>query len=153
MNKYKRVKRAIEEKTRNTNNFLTLSTNVDSRFKSDINYVLVNVHTNNVYNGYKNLQSIVDSFDLDIEKYTNKYIVSKIKFKNGKGVADYSVRFRTKKESEEYYNEVIRRGQITKKIITEQILNKKHPIGMKYYKECRLAKDDEVTIMELIKEL
>lgn len=65
MTKFEKVKLALENKTRNTNNFITLTKNVDTRHKGK--YVIQNVVTRNINNvSYKTLDEVINEFELII---------------------------------------------------------------------------------------
>ena len=65
MTKFEKVKLALENKTRNTNNFITLTKNIDARHKGK--YVIQNVVTRNIDNvSYKTLDEVINEFELKI---------------------------------------------------------------------------------------
>ena len=65
MNKFEKVKRALEEKTRYTSNFITVTKNIDSRHTGK--YAIQNIVTNSIGNiSYKTLDDIIKEFDLQI---------------------------------------------------------------------------------------
>lgn len=65
MTKFERVKLELENKTRNTDNFITLTKNVDARHKGK--YVIQNVFTRNTSNvSYKTLDEVINEFELKI---------------------------------------------------------------------------------------
>lgn len=65
MSKFEKVKRALEEKTQNTNDFITVIKNVDARHSGK--YVIKNVVTNNVKGiSYNTLDEIIQEFELNI---------------------------------------------------------------------------------------
>ena len=65
MNKFEKVKRALEEKTRYTSNSITVTKNVDGRHTGK--YAIQNTVTNNISNiSYKTLDAIIKEFDLKI---------------------------------------------------------------------------------------
>lgn len=65
MTKFEKVKRALEEKTKYTSNFITVIKNVDGRHSGK--YTIQNIETNNISNiSYKTLNAIIEEFDLKI---------------------------------------------------------------------------------------
>lgn len=65
MSKFDLVKTALENKTRETGNFITVTRNVDARHTGK--YAIKNVVTNNVSSiSYKTLDEIIKEFDLNI---------------------------------------------------------------------------------------
>ena len=65
MSKFDKVKKALEEKTRYTNNFITLTTNVDCRHRGK--YAIKNVITNNVLDiSFKTLNDVIKEYELNI---------------------------------------------------------------------------------------
>lgn len=65
MTKFEKVKRALEEKTRYTSNFITVTKKVDGRHSGK--YAIQNTETNNISNiSYKTLDEIIKEFDLKI---------------------------------------------------------------------------------------
>ena len=67
MSKFEKVKQALERETRDSNNYLTLSKNVDARHSGV--YVTRNVITQSVGPlSFKTLNEVVAYYNLDIEK-------------------------------------------------------------------------------------
>ena len=65
MSKFDKVKKALDEKTRYTNNFITLTTNVDCRHRGK--YAIKNVITNNVLDiSFKTLNDVIKEYELNI---------------------------------------------------------------------------------------
>lgn len=65
MSKFEKVKTALEEKTKDTNNYITLIKNVDGRHTG--NYATMNVVTRNVNAiSYKTLDDVIKEFELNI---------------------------------------------------------------------------------------
>lgn len=65
MTKFEKVKRALEEKTRESGNFITLTTNVDARHNGK--YTTRNVITNNTsWKSYKTLNEVIEEYELEI---------------------------------------------------------------------------------------
>ena len=65
MKKFDKVKKALEDKTRNTNNFVTLSINNNASHK--YKYITRNVVTNNISKkSYKTLNDIIKEYELNI---------------------------------------------------------------------------------------
>lgn len=65
MSKFEKVKKALEEKTKKSSDFLTVTRNVDARHTGK--YALKNVLTNNVKGiSYKTLDEIIKEFNLII---------------------------------------------------------------------------------------
>lgn len=65
MMKFEKVKKALEEKTYNTNDWLTITKNGDSRHK--YKYCIKNVVTKSLKaESYKTLKDIVKEFELEI---------------------------------------------------------------------------------------
>lgn len=65
MSKFEKVKNALEDKTRSTNDFITVTRNVDARHTGK--YAIKNVVTNNVKGiSYNTLDEIIREFELNI---------------------------------------------------------------------------------------
>ena len=65
MSKFEKVKNALEEKTKNTNDFITVTKNLDARHSGK--YAIKNVVTNSVKGiSYNTLDEIIQEFDLNI---------------------------------------------------------------------------------------
>ena len=65
MKKFEKVKRALEEKTRYTGNFITVTKNIDARHRGK--YAILNIVTNRISsNSYRTLNEIIKKFDLKI---------------------------------------------------------------------------------------
>ena len=65
MTKYEKVCKALMNKTKDTVNFITLTTNVDARHTGK--YAIKNVVTNNVSGtSYKTLDEVIKEYDLKI---------------------------------------------------------------------------------------
>lgn len=65
MSKFEKVKTALEEKTKDTNNYITLTKNVDARHTGK--YTTMNVVTRNVNAiSYKTLDDVIKEFELNI---------------------------------------------------------------------------------------
>ena len=65
MKKFDKVKKALEEKTRYSDNFITLTTNFDCRHRGK--YAIKNVITNNVLNiSFKTLNDVIKEYNLNI---------------------------------------------------------------------------------------
>lgn len=65
MNKFEKVKKALEEATKESNNFITITKNVDARHSGK--YAIKNVVTNNVSNiSYKTLDQVIKEYQLNI---------------------------------------------------------------------------------------
>ena len=65
MTKYDKVCQALMNKTKDTVNFITLTTNVDARHTGK--YAIKNVITNNVGDiSYKTLDEVIKEYDLKI---------------------------------------------------------------------------------------
>ncbi|WP_297994159.1 hypothetical protein [uncultured Clostridium sp.] len=65
MKKFEKVKNALEELTRDSNNWLTITENIDGRHTGK--YALQNVVTGNVFPiSYKTLNEIIKEFNLVI---------------------------------------------------------------------------------------
>ena len=65
MTKYEKVCKALMDKTKDTVNFITLTTNVDARHTGK--YAIKNVATNNVGStSYKTLDEVIKEYDLTI---------------------------------------------------------------------------------------
>lgn len=66
MTKFEKVNKALDEKTRNSGDFITLTTNLDARHKG-CKYAIQNVVTNNVsWKCYKTLNEVIKEFNLSI---------------------------------------------------------------------------------------
>ena len=65
MTKFEKVKTALMEKTRNTDNWVRVTKNVDARHKGK--YALQNIVTNNISAySYKTLKEIIKEYNLNI---------------------------------------------------------------------------------------
>ena len=65
MSKFEKVKNALEDKTKNTNDFITVTKNLDARHSGK--YAIKNVVTNSVKGiSYNTLDEIIQEFDLNI---------------------------------------------------------------------------------------
>ena len=65
MNKFEKVKKALEDKTYDTNDYRTLTKNTDARHNGK--YATRNVVTNNVNDtSYKTLKEVIEEFKLTI---------------------------------------------------------------------------------------
>ena len=65
MTKFEKVKKALENKTRGTSNYITLTKNVDARHNGK--YATRNIRTNNISGiSYNTLKEVIEEFDLDI---------------------------------------------------------------------------------------
>lgn len=65
MTKFEKVKRALEDKTEKTSNFITLTTNVDLRHTGK--YAVKNVITNSVGSiSFKTLKEVIEEYNLTI---------------------------------------------------------------------------------------
>ena len=65
MTKFEKVKTALMEKTRNTDNWVRVTKNVDARHKGK--YTLQNIVTNNISAySYKTLEEIIKEYNLNI---------------------------------------------------------------------------------------
>lgn len=65
MTKFEKIKKALEEKTRDSGNFITLTTNVDARHNGK--YTTWNVITNNTnWKSYKTLNEVIEEYGLEI---------------------------------------------------------------------------------------
>lgn len=65
MNKFEKVRIALQEKTRETDNFITLTKNVDARHEGK--YAIKNIATNSVGAiSYKTLDEVIKEFELTI---------------------------------------------------------------------------------------
>lgn len=68
MTKFEKVKKALQEKTRDSANFITITTDLDCRHKGK-KYAIRNVVTMNIQSeAYKTLDEIIEAYDLDIKK-------------------------------------------------------------------------------------
>ena len=66
MSKFEKVNSELIEKTRNSENWVKLTRNVDGRHKGK--YALENIITHNISrNSYKTLDEVIKEFDLDIK--------------------------------------------------------------------------------------
>lgn len=66
MIKFIRVKEALQDKTRGTSNYITITRNIDVRHRGK-KYAIKNVMTNNTYSEcYKTLDEIIKQYDLNI---------------------------------------------------------------------------------------
>lgn len=66
MTKFEKVKKALQEKTRDSANFITITTNLDCRHKGK-KYAIRNVVTSKIQaEAYKTLDEIIEAYDLDI---------------------------------------------------------------------------------------
>ena len=73
MTKFEKVKKALEEKTRNTGNWITLTTELDARHKG-CKYTTVNVITRGKdWQGYKTLDEVIKQFELEIQEENYEY--------------------------------------------------------------------------------
>lgn len=67
MKKFEKVKEALEEKTYNTYNFITLKRGVrDTRDNKSIKFHTVNVITNNTQTPFMTLNDVIKSYELNI---------------------------------------------------------------------------------------
>lgn len=65
MSKFEKVQKALEVKTENTENYVTITKNVDARHSGK--YALKNIITNSVGSiSYKTLNDIIKEFELSI---------------------------------------------------------------------------------------
>jgi hypothetical protein len=65
MKKFEKVKKALQDKTRNTADYITITKNIDCRHKGK--YAIKNVVTNNIYfESYKTLNEIIKAYELNI---------------------------------------------------------------------------------------
>ena len=65
MNKFEKVKKALEEATKGSNNFITITKNVDARHSGK--YAIKNVVTNNISSiSYKTLDEVIKEYQLNI---------------------------------------------------------------------------------------
>lgn len=65
MTKFEKVKKALEDKTRNTSDFITLTTETDARHTGK--YTTRNVITHNTESGsYKTLKQVIEEYKLNI---------------------------------------------------------------------------------------
>lgn len=63
MNKFEKVKKALEEKTKNTDNFITITKNVDARHNGK--YTIQNVVTRSTLPiSFKTLDAVIKEYDL-----------------------------------------------------------------------------------------
>jgi hypothetical protein len=68
MTKFEKVKKALENKTCNTDNYKTLTKELDCRHKGK-KYAIRNVVTSKIQaEAYKTLDEIIEAYDLDIKK-------------------------------------------------------------------------------------
>jgi len=66
MTKFEKVKKALQEKTRDSANFITITTDLDCRHKGK-KYAIRNVVTMNIQSeAYKTLDEIIKKYDLNI---------------------------------------------------------------------------------------
>lgn len=66
MKKYEKVKKALQEKTRGSENFITITTNLDCRHRGK-KYAIKNVVTTNIKpEAYKTLNEIIKVYNLHI---------------------------------------------------------------------------------------
>ena len=66
MTKFTKVKEALQNKTRGTSNYITITKNIDFRHRGK-KYAIKNVMTNNTYSEcYKTLDGIIKQYDLNI---------------------------------------------------------------------------------------
>jgi hypothetical protein len=66
MKKFEKVKKALQDKTRNTADYITITKNIDCRHKGK-KYAIKNVVTNNVtYKCYNTLNEIIKAYELNI---------------------------------------------------------------------------------------
>ena len=66
MSKFEKVNSELIEKTRNSENWVKLTRNVDASHKGQ--YALENIITHNISrNSYKTLDEVIKKFDLDIK--------------------------------------------------------------------------------------
>jgi hypothetical protein len=66
MKKFEKVKKALQDKTRNTADYITITKNIDCRHKGK-KYAIKNVVTNNIYyESYKTLNEIIKKYELNI---------------------------------------------------------------------------------------
>jgi hypothetical protein len=66
MKKFEKVKKALQDKTRNTADYITITKNIDCRHKGK-KYAIKNVVTNNIYfESYKTLNEIIEKYKLNI---------------------------------------------------------------------------------------
>lgn len=66
MTKFTKVKEALQNKTRGTSNYITITKNIDFRHRGK-KYAIKNVMTNNTYSEcYKTLDEIIKQYDLNI---------------------------------------------------------------------------------------
>lgn len=66
MTKFEKVKKALEEKTRNSANFITITTALDCRHKGK-KYAIKNVVTQKTQSeAYKTLNEVIQAYDLYI---------------------------------------------------------------------------------------
>lgn len=65
MSKFENVKKALEDKTRNTDNFITITKNVDARHSGK--YAIQNVVTRNTLGiSFKTLDEVIKEYDLTV---------------------------------------------------------------------------------------
>ena len=66
MTKFEKVKKALEEKTRDSANFITITTELDGRHKGK-KYAIRNVVTTKTQSeAYKTLDEIIEKYELNI---------------------------------------------------------------------------------------